>query len=387
MRDVYIIGVGQTPVTRRQNPLLRTLASSAVQAALSDAGIGPDGVTGVYVGNMVSGATCGQQLLGALVAEYAGMRGVDAVTVESGCSSGASAARVGYGAVAGGLHDIAVVAGVEVLSRASLETTTSALAQAADSEVDGKRYASFIEMNAAVMASYMEKYKLSKSDFSHFSVNAHANALNNEHAVLRKEITALDYAASKILVDPIQLLDAPMNCDGAAALVLASEDVARALGRASVKVAASVSVSDAVSLSRRRESAELWAVGESVRRAFEMAGVTKEDIDLFELHDAYTSINALCLEAAGFAEPGQGVHFGKNGEIRPDGALPISTMGGLKARGHPVGATGVYQLVESTLQLRGEAGANQVPGASVALIQSLGAIGTTVVTHVLVDAS
>jgi acetyl-CoA C-acetyltransferase len=185
------------------------------------------------------------------------------------------------------------------------------------------------------------------------------------------------YLNSRVLVDPVKLFDAPPMCDGAAAIILASEVVARSATRGGglplVQVCASAIGTDSLAIARRHQKLTLDGV----------AMVGPQDIDIFELHDAYTIITALSLEAAGFAKPGEGVHFGKQGEIALDGTLPILTMGGLKARGHPVGATGVYQLVETYLQLTGTAGANRVKAPSMALVQNIRGAGATVVSHIL----
>ena len=194
------------------------------------------------------------------------------------------------------------------------------------------------------------------------------------------------YLNSKMLVDPVKLFDAPPVCDGAAAMVITTEERARELardGRPMIKIAGSAIGTDSLALDSRTDKLFLSGVALSTRRAMEQAGLQNSDLDIYELHDAYTIITTLSLEAAGFAEKGQGVHFGKNGEIALDGELPISTMGGLKSRGHPVGATGLYQIAETYLQLTGQAGENQIKDPQHALVQNIGGTGATVVSHVL----
>jgi acetyl-CoA C-acetyltransferase len=240
------------------------------------------------------------------------------------------------------------------------------------------------------MALYMKRWNVEDRDFGLFAVNAHRNALGNPNAFLRKPVDIDAYVQSRPIAGPLKLLDAPPICDGSAAIVLASDDVARAAeraGRPLVRVRSSTIATDSLALQGRRDPLVLDGATLSSRRALDQAGISGEDVDIFELHDAYTVITALSLEAAGFAAPGRGVHFGKDGEIAIDGRLPISTMGGLKARGHPVGATGVYQLAESWLQLSGRAAPNQVPNAEVAMVQNIGGTGATVVTHILVRES
>jgi acetyl-CoA C-acetyltransferase len=386
MRKVYVVGVGQVPVSKQGQERGRYMAARAITAALGEARLEPREVTALIVGNMMSGMLAQQQQLGALFADVAGLRGVEAATVEAACGSGAAAARWGYMCVAGGFHDVAVVCGMERMTHAPKETTTASLATAADWELEGCMGESFLSLNATLMSSYMKAWGVGARDFAHFAINAHRNALGNPNALLRKAVDMEAYLASRLVAAPVKLLDAPPICDGAAVIVLATEEVARSAeraGRPMVRVRASAIATDSLALKGRRDVLTLDGAALSSARALEQAGVGRGDIDLFELHDAYTVITALSLEAAGFAERGRGVHFGKDGEIAIDGRLPISTMGGLKARGHPVGATGIYQLVESWLQLAGQAAPNQVQDAEVAMVQNIGGTGATVVTHIL----
>ena len=386
MRKVYIVGVGQVPVSKGGQVRGRHMAARAITAALGEARLGPREVTALIVGNMMSGMLAQQQQLGALFADVAGLRGVEAATVEAACGSGAAAARWGYMCVAGGFHDVAVVCGMERMTHAPRETTTASLATAADWELEGCAGESFLSLNATLMSAYMKMWDVGARDFAHFAINAHRNALGNPNALLRKPVDMEAYLASRLVAAPVKLLDAPPICDGSAVIVLATEEIARSTeraGRPVVRVRASAMATDSLALKGRRDLLTLDGAALSSARAFEQAGVGRGDIDLFELHDAYTVITALSLEAAGFAERGRGVHFGKDGEIAIAGRLPISTMGGLKARGHPVGATGVYQLVESWLQLAGQAAPNQVRNAEIAMVQNIGGTGATVVTHIL----
>ncbi len=386
MRSVFVIGTGQVPVTKRGEVRGRHMAAHAIKAALADARMEPRDATALIVGNMMSGMLAQQQQLGALFADVAGLRGVEAATVEAACGSGAAAARWGYMCVAGGFHDVVVVCGMERMTHAPKETTSASLATAADWELEGCVGESFLSLNATLMARYMERWGVEERDFGHFAINAHRNAVGNPHAFLRKHVDMEAYLASRVVAAPVKLLDAPPICDGSAAIVLATEDIARSIdrsGRPGVRVRGSAMATDSLALKGRRDPLVLDGAVLSSARALDQAGIGRDDVDLFELHDAYTVITALSLEAAGFAAPGRGAHFGKDGEIAIDGRLPISTMGGLKARGHPVGATGVYQLVESWLQLTGAAAPNQVLDAEIAMVQNIGGTGATVVTHIL----
>jgi acetyl-CoA C-acetyltransferase len=387
MRDVYLIGIGQTAVSKHSGVRGRYLVADAIAQAIDHAGIDPTDIGMLVVGNMMAGLLAQQQQLGALYADVAGLRGIEAATVEAACGSGAAAARWGYMAVAGGFHEIVLGGGLERMTHVPRDHTTAALATAADWELEGCCGTSFVALNAQLMALYMATYDVEAKDFAHFAINAHHNALHNPHAFLHKPLDLDTYLTSRVLIDPVKLCDAPPICDGAAAILLASEAVARTVARGGglplVHVCASAIGTDSLALARRHNALQLAGAAISAHKAYQQAGVGPQEMDIFELHDAYTIITALSLEAAGFAKPGEGVHFGKDGAIALDGPLPISTMGGLKARGHPVGATGVYQLVETYLQLTGTAGANQVKDPRMALVQNIGGTGATVVSHIL----
>jgi len=385
VRDVHIIGVSQAPVTRDTSVRGRYLAASVVQQALADAGIEKDRVDALYVGNMTSGLLAGQQQVGGLIADYAELRGVDAVTIEAACASGAAAARMAYLTIAGGMQDVVVVCGLERMTHVDRDTVTRALATASDWELEGARGESFMSLNAQLMRGYMDRYGAEARDFAPFSINAHRNALTNPNALFQKSVDLEGYLESRIVIDPIRVYDSSPVCNGAAAFVLAAADVARRLhpGAPRVAVAGSGAATAPLALQRRADILQLEAVEISTRKAFAEAGVTHRDVSFFELHDAFTVMAALSLESAGFADPGTGTRFGTEDRIGLCGDLPVSTMGGLKARGHPVGATGVYQIVEAYLQLTGAAGENQVRDAAVGLVQNIGGTGATVVSHVL----
>jgi len=381
MRDVAIIGIGQTKVGEHWDRGLRQLALEPLRAALADAKA--EQVDALYVGNMLSGALAGQEHLGALVADFAGLRGIEAVKVEAACGSGAAALRMGYVAVAGGLADVVLVVGVEKMTDVTGAQATAALAMAADADHEAAHGLSFVAVNALLMRRYMHEYGYGKEDFGPFPINAHANAVNNPYAMFRKPVSPEIYSRAAMIADPINLLDSSPVSDGAAAVVLAPLEWAQSLGQVPVRIAASAVGTDAVALHDRRDPLALEGVAISSHRAYEQAGLGPEQIDLFELHDAFSIMAALSLEAAGFAQRGQGVRLALEEGIGINGRIPISTMGGLKARGHPVGATGVYQVVEVVQQLRGQAGDNQVPNARVGMAQNIGGSGATAITHIL----
>lgn len=382
MRDVSIIGIGQTPVAEHWDRSLRHLAGDAVLAALEDANI--ESVDALYVGNMLSGLLTGQEHLGALIGDFVGLRGIEASKVEAACASGAAALRQGYVAVAGGLHDFVIVCGVEKMTDTVNAETTTGLVMAADADYESIHGLTFVSINALLMRRYMYEYGASHEDFAPFTVNAHQNAVGNPNAMYRRPVKAESFARARMIADPINLLDSSGIGDGAAAVVLCPSNMASEYGNgAAVQIKASTMATDAVAVHDRPDPLWLSAVEASAFKAYQQAGVGPRDIDLFEVHDAFTIMSALSLEAAGFAERGKGVHLAQNGDITRAGRIPISTMGGLKARGHPVGATGIYQVVEITQQLRGEAGDNQIPSARLGMAQNIGGSGATVITHIL----
>jgi acetyl-CoA C-acetyltransferase len=384
MRDVSIIGIGQTKVAEHWDRSLRHLASDAVLAAMEDAGIEPGAVDALFVGNMLSGLLTGQEHLGALIADFVGLRGIEAVKVEAACGSGAAALRLGYATVAGGLHDFVIVSGVEKMTDTVNAETTTGLVMAADADYESVHGLTFVGINALLMRRYMYEYGVKHDEFAEFAVNAHRNAVGNPNAMFRRPVTAEQFARARMIADPINLLDSSGVGDGAAAVVLCPTSVAREFGNGqAVRIRASAMATDAVAVHDRPDPLWLSAVEASAFKAYAQAGVGPRDLDLFEVHDAFTVMSAMSLEASGFAERGRGVRLAQAGEISREGRIPICTMGGLKARGHPVGATGIYQVVEVAQQLRGEAGENQLANARLGMAQNIGGSGATVITHIL----
>lgn len=377
MLDVAILGIGQTPVREHWDMSLRQLAVEAGRLALEDAGL--DRVDMMYVSNMNSDRLSHQRQLGALVADYLGLRGIEAVKLEAACGSAGSAMRQGLLAVASGDVDSVLIIGAEKLTESLTRETTAALATAADADYEVEQGISFVGLNALVMRRYMHEYGYEHRDFAPFAISAHANAAKNPNALFRYAIDQDDYDSGRSVADPIGLYDASPIGDGAAALVLVPAHKAPG----AVRVIGSAASTDTLAVHDRQDILWLKAAELSTQRAFAQAGVSHADIDLFELHDAFSIMAALSLESSGFAEPGRGVRMGLEGHIQRGGRLPIATMGGLKARGHPVGATGLYQLVEAVQQLRGNAGALQVDDARLAMTQNIGGSGATVVTHIL----
>lgn len=381
MADVHIIGIGQTKVGEHWDRSLRQLGVAAVRSALRDAEL--EEVDALFVGNMLSGEVCGQQHLATLIAEQAGLPGIEATRVEAACGSGGAAMRSAFAEVASGLSKVVVALGVEKMTDRPGPEVTAGLAGAADADFEARMGLSFVAINALLMRRYMHEHGVAHADFAPFVVNAHDNARLNAHAMFRFPVGPADFARSPMVADPISVLDSSPVCDGAAAVVVCSGDVARASRRPSVRVRTCAIGTDTVAVHDRRDILRLEGVARSAHRAYEATGISPSDIDLFEVHDAFSIMSALSLEACGFAEPGRAVDLAQSGAIRLDGRLPLSTRGGLKARGHPVGASGMYQIVEVAEQLRGELGRGQVPGARLGMAQSIGGSGATAITTLL----
>jgi acetyl-CoA C-acetyltransferase len=380
MREVAILGIGQTKIEEQWDQSLRVLAGEATLAALADAK--REAVDAIYVGNMMSGAANSQQHLGAMIADWVGMRYSEAMKIEAACSSGSAAFRTALMAVASGAVDSAVAVGVEKMTDSPGNEITSQLASAADADWEVDQGVSFVALNAMLMRRYMFEYGWKHADFGGFSVNAHANGVHNPNARFRSPISQAAYERSPMIADPINLLDASPMGDGAAAALLVPADSLPA-DIPAVLVAGSGAATDSIAMHNRKDPLWLRAAEKSVRIAYDMAGVGPEDIDVFEAHDAFTIMAALSLEACGFAPRGQGPRLALDGEITPTGRIPIATRGGLKARGHPVGATGMYQIVEVAQQLRGECGETQVDGARIGMAQNIGGSGSNIITHIL----
>jgi acetyl-CoA C-acetyltransferase len=381
MREVVVQGIGQTPVEEHWEKSLRDLAVEAGLAAMTDAGV--DRIDAVFVGNMLSGQVARQENVGALVADWMGQRGAEGFKVEAACASGAAAFRAAFLAVASGALDAVLAVGVEKMTETSGAETTAALATAADADYEGIQGVTFVGLNALIMQRYLFEFGWKHTDFGAFSINAHANGARNPNARLREPITERDYARARMICEPINLLDASPIGDGAAAILLLPAEKLKPGPRPKILVAGSAAASDSVAVHDRKDPMFLSAAYASARKAYDQAGVTPEQIDFFELHDAFSILGALSLEACGFADRGQGPRMALDGAIRLDGRLPISTQGGLKARGHPVGATGMYQIVEVAQQLRGEAGANQLAKARIGMAQNIGGSGASIFTHIL----
>jgi acetyl-CoA C-acetyltransferase len=386
MTDVVIAGIGQTSVEEHWDLSLRELALQAIEAARMDAGrLQPQAL---FVGNMLAPQLSRQAHLGALLADFAGLTGIEALTIEAAGASGGAALRAGYMAVASGQAEVALVVGVEKFSDTIGASVDAALATASDSDYELVQGLTPNTQAALLMRRYLHEFDVPRPAFAGFSLVAHANGAGNPNAMFRKPISAEMYGRAGLVSDPLNLFDVAPTADGAAALLLTRPSLLPpGFPQRLVRIAGSSLVTDALALHDRPDLLVFEAARLSLERACQKARITPLQADFFELYDAYSIYAALSLEAAGFAERGQGWKLAQNNNtpaaISLQGSMPISTLGGLKARGNPGGATGLYQAVEAVLQLRGQAGANQLQNPRRALIQCLGGPASTAVTHVL----
>ncbi|NDJ84753.1 MAG: thiolase domain-containing protein [Chloroflexi bacterium] len=383
-QHVSIAGVGYTAVGEHWERSLADLALEAIQAALADARLGPGDVDALVVGNALASLFSSQAHLGPIIAAHAGLHGIEALRIEGADAAGGLALRSGAALISSGTAQTVVVVGVEKTTDCLGPERVSALATLLDAEYEAVHGITPTAVAGLLMRRYMHAYGLEMDDFEGFSINAHQNGSQNPKAMFRNQIKPGRFAAAPMVADPVNLFDVAPEADGAAAVVLtANEQIIQQIPMP-IRVVGSAAATDSLALHQREDMLFLRAVNLAAGRAFEQAGITPGQVDILEAHDAYTVLTALQLEAAGFAEKGQGWRLAAENRISRDGDLPVSTFGGLKARGNPLGATGVYQVAEITLQLRGEADDLQVPGEpQLGMALNLGGLGSTATTHLL----
>ncbi len=382
MTEVVIAGIGQTEVGEHWETGLRDLAYTAIAEALQDSGgLRPQAL---YAGNMLAPNLSRQAHLGVLLADYAGLTGIEAVSIEAAGASGGAALRQGYQAVASGMVDVALVVGVEKFTDKIGAEVDEAAATTTDSDFEAMQGLTPTAQAAMLMKRYMHEHETPPGAFAGFALNAHANGVHNPCAMFRKAIKPEAYARAEMVNDPLNLFDIAPNADGAAALVLTRPELLPShWPHPQVTIAGSGAASDTLAIHDRKDPLYFETAQLSAGRAMKQAGLTLDQIGFFEYHDAFSIYAALSLEAVGFAIKGQGWKLAADGSLGLKGKIPCATMGGMKARGFAGGAAGVYQAVEAALQLRGQAGANQVAGAHYGLIQSMGGPGSTAVAHIL----
>ncbi len=381
-QGIYIAALSITPAGEHWETSLRVLANEAVRQVLLDAGgLRPQAL---YVANAFAPIMSRQTQLGALVADFSGLRGVEAVTIEAAGASGGMAMRQAFLALASGIFDTALVVGVEKITDKIGPAQLSALSSSADADHEAVHGITPAAQAALLMRRYLHEHNAPADALAGFSVTAHANAVTNPNAIFRRALKASSYAKAAMISEPLTIMDAAPSADGAAALLLARGDVLPPESEHPyVRVVGSAASTTALAIHDQPDLMVLSAASQSVHAAYAQSGLSPGDIDLFELHDQFTIFSALALEAAGFADVGRGWTLAKDGAIKLDGQIPITTFGGSKARGDPGGATGVYQLAEVALQLQGRAGENQVADAQIGMAQCLGGAGATACTHIL----
>lgn len=382
MTEVVIAGIGQTEVGEHWDIGLRELAYAAIKDALQDAGgLKPQSL---FVGNMLAPSLSNQAHLGALIADYAGLIGIEAVTIEAAGASGGAALRQAYLAVASGMVDVALVVGVEKFTDKVGASVDSALATTGDSDFESIQGLTPAAQAALLMKRYIHENETPKDAFAGFALTAHANGVANKNAMFRKAIKPETYAKAEMVSDPLNMFDMAPNADGAAALLLTRRElVAEPQHQPLVKISGSAASSDTLALHDRKDMLYFDSAQLSAGKAIKQAGLTLDKINFFEYHDTFGIYAALQLEAVGFAIKGKGWKLAAENQIGLKGKIPCATMGGMKARGYAGGASGVYQAVDAVTQLRGKGEANQISNAKTALIQSLGGPASTAVSHIL----
>jgi len=378
-RKVFVVGSGMSNVGRFYERPLRDLAGEALFKAIDDASnVVPEFIV---VSNMLS-SQAEQENLASLVADYCGLRGTSGFKVEAACGSGGAALVAGYALISSGLANVVAVVGVEKLSERTTPEVARGLAYAADADFEIPYGISFSGLNALIMRYYMNKYNVGRDDMSAWPILMHENGYYNPYAHLKMKITAEDVVKSPIIADPIRLLDSCPMSDGAAAVILASEDVAKKYNDTPVLIAGIGNALDSTDISSRFELDSFLASRLSAERAFKMAKLSPKDVDVAELHDAYSINGVITLEDVGFAPKGMGAKLVAEGRFKPGDKPSVNPSGGLKSRGHPVGATGVYQVCEVVMQLRGDFPGVKV-GGEVGLTQNIGGVGSNITTIIL----
>jgi acetyl-CoA C-acetyltransferase len=384
MRDVAVIGVGCTTFGERWGSSFRDLFVEAGALALEDAQVTGEQIDALYVGNMSAGRFIGQEHIGALIADYAGLASahIPSTRVEAACASGGLAFRQAVIAVASGMEEIVVAAGVEKMTDVGTGASVDTLAGAADREWEGFIGATFPGLYAMIAMDYINRYGLTREQLAQVAVKNHYNGARNPIAQFRQEITIDTVINSSLIADPLRLFDCSPITDGAAAVIVAPLERAREFTDAPIRILASAQASDTIALHDRRDISTLDATVHAGRRALGQARLQHREIDMVEVHDCFTIAELCAIEDLGFCAKGEAGRLTEEGITALDGDIPINPSGGLKACGHPVGATGIKQIAELVRQLRGEANGRQVDG-EIGMAHNVGGTGATVVVHIL----
>ncbi len=385
MRDVAVIGVGLTKFGELWDKSFRQLIAEAGAKAILDAGITGKEINAMYIGSMSSGRFVGQEHVGALVADVSGFSHIHipSTRVEGACASGALAVRQGYLSIASELNDIVIVGGIEKMNDVGGISASETLATASDQEWESFFGATFSSLYAMIAKRHMYEYGTTKKQLAEVAVKNHANGALNPYAQYKRPITLESVMNAPIVADPLGLLDCSPVSDGAASIVLCAADIAKKYTKKPIKIIGSGQGSDSLALHARRDICTLDATVHAANMAYKQSKITPKKIDLAEVHDCFTISEICAIEDLGFVKKGEGGKAIENKITTLDGSLPVNTSGGLKSKGHPVGATGVAQIVEITQQLRGEAGKRLVKDAQIGLTHNIGGSGATCVVHIL----
>jgi acetyl-CoA C-acetyltransferase len=383
MRSVAVVGIGKTQFGALTGRDLRSLAVEAVENALHDAAVAPEQVGAFYLGNFAGPSFVGQNHLAPYVGMVAGFEGIPCTRFEDACASSGSAFFHAWQSVAAGIYDVVVAAGVEKMTSQTTPRVAEILAGAGDMAGEGRAGATFPALFAMIARRHMHQYGTTREQLAAVAVKNHANGAKNPLAHMRKVITIEQALAGKPVAEPLTVYDCSLISDGAAAVVIVPLEHAARYRSGCAKVLAVVQTSDHVALDRKADITFFPAVKAASEKAYQIAGLGPQQIDLAELHDCFTIAEIVASEDLGFAAKGQGGPLAASGATSIGGAIPINTSGGLKAKGHPVGATGVGQICDVVMQLRGDAGERQVAKHTIGLAQNLGGSGATCVVTIL----
>jgi acetyl-CoA C-acetyltransferase len=379
---VAVIGVGLTNFEEHWDKNLRQLAIEAGTKAIADAGVRGRDLDAIYLGNMSAGRFVGQEHVAALVSGELGLS-IPAIRVEGACASGGIALREAILAILSGQHNIVLAGGAEKMTDLMADSVTTSLMGAADQEWEAYYGLTFPSLYAMIARRHMFEFGTTREQMAKVAVKNHHNATMNPIAQFKKEITVEDVINAPMVSDPLTLFDCSPITDGAATMILCREDLAKNYTDHPIYIIGTGQASDTLALHDRRSLTTLDATVKASQIAYKQAGVTQKDIDLAEVHDCFTIAEIVATEDLGFCKKGEGGKLLDEGITQIGGKIPVNTSGGLKAVGHPVGATGIKQAIEIVLQLRGEAGKRQVKDAEVGLAHNVGGSGATAVVHIL----
>src|SRR5574340_146917 len=383
MRPVAVIGIGKTPFGAFPDRDLRSLAVEAGTKCLKNGSIEASRVDAFFLGNFAGPSFAGQSHLAPYVASGLGMAGIPATRFEAACASSGSAFFHAYNAVAAGVFDIVMVLGVEKMTSQPTARVSEILASAVDCSGEMKAGSTFASLFAMIARRHMYQFGTTREHLASVAVKNHANGALNPDAHMRKLITVEQALAAKFIAEPLTLYDCSLISDGAAAVLLAPAERAGEFTDKPVRVLACAQASDYVALDQKEDITTFPAVRRAAEKAYAAAGLQAADIQFAELHDCFTIAEIIALEDLGFAPRGEGGPYTASGSTALTGERPVNTSGGLKSKGHPVGATGVAQICDLALQICREAGERQIQRNSVGLAENLGGSGATCVVTIL----